>query len=217
MTKRASLPAAMEVTACIPTIAPRKKMLERAVKSVWDQTQWPRSLVVVDDRDRHGPALVRNDLMKSCDTKYVAFLDDDDRWLPNHLELLYAAAKETDADLIYPWFHIEGPKGENWDSRDPLKIHDEWAFGREFDDLARAWLLTRANFIPVTVLVKREALLDVGGFPKPGTEEWEMEDCEDWGAWQRLARAGATFNHVPEKTWVYSWHPGSTRGRTTGW
>lgn len=192
------------VTVCIPTIPPREAFLARALASVEAQTLTPAAVSVYPDLEGLGAAGARNAAMAAADTEWVAFLDDDDWLLPKHLDVLLSAAEETGADLVYPWFESNGT--------DPLYIANQRAAFRPFDELSRYWLIHHGNFIPVTTLVRREVLLDVGGFaPPPGASA--SIPCEDWGAWRALALAGAKFYHVPERTWHWQhWH-GHTGGR----
>lgn len=207
------------VTAIITTIPPRADQLTEALASVHAQTHPPDAVVVTVDTERRGPAPQRNDAVYSCPTltRWVAFLDDDDIWYPQHLAVLLDAADTTGADVVYPWFELRDAHGRDINVHDPLFIGGERAFGRPFDETARTHLLTTGNFIPVTALVRRSAFLAVGGFPTPGTPEWPHTECEDWGLWQRLAQAGASFHHVPERTWEWRWHGRNTSGRTDRW
>jgi glycosyltransferase involved in cell wall biosynthesis len=43
----------------------------------------------------------RNLGLSLAEGEWIAPLDDDDAWLPNHLELLLARQRETDADIVY--------------------------------------------------------------------------------------------------------------------
>jgi glycosyltransferase involved in cell wall biosynthesis len=43
--------------------------------------------------------------MKICNGKYISFLNQDDLWFPNHLELLYNKLIETGSDLSYSLFY----------------------------------------------------------------------------------------------------------------
>lgn len=207
----------MTVAAIIPTIAPRKAMLADALRSVRAQTRPPREVVIQFDEDREGPAVMRNRAAADCTSTWLAFLDDDDVWYPEHLEACVGVAETLGVDVVYPWFHLVGADGEDLDHKDPLYVGSDRAFGRPFDAKAADWLLHRGNFIPVTAVVRREAFCDVGGFPQPCSDEWPHPDCEDWGLWHRLVCAGATFAHVPERTWEWRWHGKNTSGRTDRW
>lgn len=190
----------MDVTVVIPTIPPRTHLLQRAVLSVYDQTVQPVDIVVELDVDHEGAAATRNRGLAKVTTEFVAFLDDDDELLPNHLEKCLAELKRTGADLVYPWFFTS-------DGRDPLP----GSFGRAF----RLERLREGNFIPVTVVARTESVRRGGGFvnmPNPFDSAWE-----DWGCWIRMVDTGSTFVHLPERTWLWNRHEDSTRGHPTRW
>lgn len=188
----------MSITVVIPTIAPRYELLLRAITSVRAQTLAPTRVVVTEDRDRLGPAAVRNRAVDRVDTEWVAFLDDDDELLPDHLKLCARYATLSAVDVVYPGYEVVG--GE-----DPVNC-----FGIPFD----AGLLRRRNFIPVTVLARTEKVREAGGFqPRP---DENGDPCEDWGLWLSMLDNGAKFGHLPQRTW--RWHLGdTTRGRPDRW
>lgn len=196
------------VALCITSIPPRRQLLREAVASVIAQTRQPDVWRIAIDHNGVGAATTRNHAWRSVDADWIAFLDDDDLLLPNHLETLLAHS--DDADLVYPWFEL-------LEGADPLYVTQNGrlvpAFGVPFGEEQREYVFTSGNFIPVTVLVRRALLEEVGGFPQPGSAEWPHETCEDWGCWQRLLRAGARFKHVPERTWRWRWHGQNTSGR----
>lgn len=189
-----------EVTAVVPTIPPRMTdgMLGRTLASIYQQTRPPDALVIAVDRRREGAAATRNRAVAGVGTEFVAFLDDDDEWLPHHLEVLLACQQETCADLVYPWFEL--PVGV-----DPLGM-----FGRPFDPRV---ILEERNYIPVTVLARTEAIRAAGGFQVIDP----ANPCEDWGLWRAMVGQGAKIVHLPERTWVWNWHGANTSGRADKW
>lgn len=196
-----------EVTVLIPTLPRRARLLARAVRSVMRQTM--KSPVIWEtDNVKRGPAPTRNRALSRATTEWVAFLDDDDEFYPQHVEHLWTAAQDNGADLVYPGYDymVGGVLHNELD-------HVPRPFGQPFTPACAAQIMDDQNFIPVTVLVRRELLMDVGGFPTPGTAEWLRPDCEDWGAWQRLLLAGAEFYHLPERTWIWHRHTGNTWGQ----
>ena len=194
-----------DVTVVICTIPTRAWMLARAVTSVLSQTVTPGAIVIRYDHERGGHADNRNKAMESVKTDWIAFLDDDDEWDTNHLEVLCLAANEhPDAVLIYPWHRIKDPYGK--------EVPDLLNGGmRPFDEDE----LRANNYIPVTVLA-RTLWLKRAQFPVSGPGlQWHK--CEDWGCWIRMLDNGATFYHHPEITWTWHHHGGNTAGQGDRW
>lgn len=183
------------VTVVTPTIPPRTLQLSRAIASVAAQTHKPADHLISCDHRAEGQVAIRNRMLPSVTTEWIAFLDDDDEFMPHHLERLVVHAQATGADLVYPWFDVQG-------GADPLG-----AFGRPFDPVA----IRHANYIPVTYLCRAE--LAQGAMFPLCPEEWPDEGCADWGFLLRLLDAGARFSHLPEKTWIWHHWRGSTAGR----
>lgn len=198
-----------DVLVVIPTITGRDDLLKRAVASI--REDMGRVLVagaIEVDIAGLGPAVCRNravvqSMNAGLNPTWVAFLDDDDEFHPDHLARLVEHAVANEADVVYPWFDLNvGGRIDN--RRDPLG-----AFGKPFDGDA----LTANNYIPVTSLVRTQRFIEVGGFPETNSEQWPHPDCEDWGLWLRLRDAGAVFSHLPERTWTWHWHGKNTSGR----
>lgn len=182
------------ITVVVPTIPSRAHLLGRALRSVEAQTL-PASCVIVEpDPERTGAAATRNRALAKVTTDFVAFVDDDDEWYPDHLRRLARCATLTGADLVYPGYDCTG--------EDPVNC-----FGLPFDGA----LLRRRNFIPVTVLARTLSVREAGGF-QPHPDE-HGDPCEDWGLWLAMHNAGARFVHLPRRTWL--WHNAgeTTKGR----
>lgn len=191
------------ISLAIPTIPPRADLLAQALVSVANQTRMPDAIHVAVDHHHEGAAATRNRALAAVTTDWVAFLDDDDLLEPHHLDRLMATADVTGADLVYPWFTVDG-------GSDPLGME-----GQPFDPDA----LRRANYIPVTYLVRTKVIRDVGGFPGPGWHEDlglslqpDVATCEDWAALLRMVDAGAHIVHLPERTWRWRHHGANTGG-----
>lgn len=190
------------VTVVTPTVPARAADdLLRAIRSVEDQVLPPqlRDLNIVTDAMGDGPAIMRNYGVEKARTEWVAFLDDDDYLLPNHLSVVLAAAYDNEADVVWPWFAVEG-------GTDPFPQHR-----------GRQWNPDDPHLFPITALVRRELFLDVGGF----TNEGEVPDPndpdrtvsgEDFRLWLALSAAGARFHHVDQVTWVWRHHGKNTSG-----
>lgn len=205
---------ASDVTVVVPTIEGREQLLDRALASVARQQTPPGNVVVQLDKDRHGATWCRNQAIEHVTTDWIAWLDDDDELLPNHLKVCVRAANDTKADLIFTYPEFVGGK-------DPLAcVNDLGVLTPEpihipFGAAQKTGLRRYGNFIPVTYLVKTALVRQVGGFPEPYTfEAVNSGDCEDYGLLLRLLDVGAKFNHVcGVRTWRYHFHEANLGGR----
>lgn len=191
------------VTVVIPSIPPRAKLLHRALDSVLTQRYTADAIVVEVDRDHRGAAETRNRGLAKVETEYVAFLDDDDTFGPDHLADLMAYAEDhRNTDLIYPWFTVVN-------GFDPFPQYE----GAPFDPA----VLAHTNHIPVTVLARTIAIRGSGGFQPLGPPD---NPCDDWGCWRAMLADGAQFAHLPVRSWFWHWHSdfgGNTSGRGDRW
>lgn len=198
----------MTVSVCIPHLPYRGDMLLEAMASITLQTQPPDEVMIASDVTREGASATRNRALRMASSEFVAFLDDDDWFLPNHLEFLHNYIVHDDADLAYSWFEV--PNGF-----DPFRVDGVSPEGHVFDDRLRDCIINHeSNFIPITVMARRELMMDLGGFPLPESDRWVSPDNEDWGMWKDMLNAGAKFVHVPVRTWVWNWHGKNTTGRS---
>jgi glycosyltransferase involved in cell wall biosynthesis len=97
-----------KVSVIIPTFN-RAAFLKSAIESVLNQTYNDFEIIIVDDnssdttyevvgnfedervkyirhRENKGVSAARNTAIKACNGKYIAFLDDDDEWVPEKLQ-----------------------------------------------------------------------------------------------------------------------------------
>lgn len=213
-----------DVTVVIPTIEGREELLRRAEASVKAQQVQPGFYTIQYDVERRGAAWARNQALTRVTTDWVAWLDDDDELLPNHLRVLVKAANTSRADLVFSYAEFVG-------GRDPLACcHNgrliaeplNVAFGPQQQvhmDTRGGTLCPycgyeRGNFIPITYIVKTEMARRVGGMPEPySLGDIGSGDCEDFLFLLRLLDAGAKFHHVPTRTWRYHYHTGNLGGR----
>lgn len=206
-----------DVTVLIPTIEGREALLERALASVTRQQVKPAHVVVQLDRERVGAAGCRNLGLTHVDTEFVAFLDDDDEMLPNHLKVLVRGANSSHADLIFTYPEFVG----GTDSLACINDAGEWIMAPvhvPFHAAQRLALRKYGNFIPCGYLVRTARIRAVGGFPEPySMPEVPVSrsgDCEDYLMLLKLLDAGAEFHHVcGVRTWRYNLHGANLGGR----
>ncbi len=202
----------LSVAVVIPTIPGREKLLSRALLSVETQRRMPDQLVVEHDTERTGAAPTRNRALARVRADVIAWLDDDDTLQPQHLMAnMRVLERDPGVALVYPVPRMVG-------GRDPtaVSVGGQWQlpWGVRFGPEQAEHLRRFGNFIPMTHLVRTEAVRAVGGFPIPGTPEWPRPDVEDWGYILRLLEAGYTFEHLDQKTW--NWNASPNRGSTGG-
>jgi len=179
-------------------------MLKRAIDSVLNQTYSNIEIIVVDDspesyeeRDyikskveslsdnriryiahkyNQGACAARNTGIKNAKGKYIAFLDDDDEWLPQKLEKQYEKIRGENIGLVYcfPYIIKQYDNGQvKRYCRNNLAIS-----GWVYDDLILNNFIGSTSF----VLVSKEALDKCGYF------DTRMKSAQDCELWLRISR-----------------------------
>lgn len=158
---------------------------------VADMNQAERITLVNHDHNR-GLAASRNTGLRLAKGTYIAYLDDDDRFLPDHLGTLVACLERGEHQVAYSdaWrvieHHVNGVMAEA--GRD--RPHSS--------DFAAPRLLVE-NYIPVLCLMHRRSCLD-----EVGLFDESLFVHEDWDLWIRLATQYA-FAHIPHTTAEFTW------------
>jgi len=181
----------------IPTFN-RAHLLTRALHSVFAQSMPCDELIVVDDgsqdgtaallkqikrqsplplhiiyQKNRGAAAARNAGLELAQGDYVAFLDDDDWWLPHKLMQQRTALQ---CQPQYPIAHTR----EIWYRRGQ-RVNQKKKHDPPDDDI----FVRSLGFCVVgmsTVMAKRELFQRYGGFDE------SLPCCEDYDLWLRLAR-----------------------------
>ena len=192
------------ISVILTTYNRAKKYLPRAIKSVLNQTFKDFELLVIDD----GSTDKTSDVVHSfkdkrikyfkikhfgCDTRpkntgtkrargeYIAYLDDDCAFRPDHLQALYnALEKDENVVMVYGdrWVHYE----DTTKGKDQIGIYNDFDYPR----------LLKRNYIDTSdVLIRRAALYEVGGWDE------NLKKFIDWNLWVRLVKRGYTFKRVP--------------------
>lgn len=193
------------VTVVMPHIPTRQFELTRAIASVAAQTVHPDDVIIATDRGRAGSAATRNRALYHASTSWTAFLDDDDEFLPKHIEVVLNHALRTGASVVYTGCRVVDAQGLI------IPLHDEWGrFGQPFD----GELLQTKAYLPVTSLVLTSLAKQALFGPPASVPD---SNYDDWGFYLRLLALGASFSHVPEVTWVWHHHGDNTSGRPDRW
>jgi hypothetical protein len=193
------------VTMVMPVHPARwRTTMRRALRSVLAQTMPVAAMSIVSDLAGAGAGPTRDRALAAVRTPWVAFLDSDDEWWPNHVEQLLACADETGADVVYSACRVIHTQLGEIPATHPG--FEEWGRpGRRFDPD----LLRQKSYLPVTSLVRTE-LAQQCSFVPPGGSHYD-----DWGFYLGLLDLGATFTHLPRITWVWHHGPHNTSGKPT--
>jgi len=197
------------------------RYLAETLDSVLEQDPAPDVVIVIDDGSQPpvrlhpdhaarvvlvrrevagGPAAARAAGLEALDDAIdlIALCDADDAWTPGKLAAQLAALHGApDAGWAFGRPRIVGPDGrdtgERWDEPAPGR-HEAQALGRA---------LYERNPVPTSsVVLRREALAQAGGFVG------KVHVAEDWELWLRLAGAGIDALCVPDAVVRYRRHPG---------
>ena len=143
--------------------------------------------VVAVPTEAHTPGGRRNAALARARAPYVAFLDDDDLWLPGHLA---AAGSSLDRDRALAacacdaWvFTDESRDGSAEPPQDLARLPRFLGPGPALTPSASE-LLVRNVVLTPAVVVRSAALREAGGFDEA------LAAMEDWDLWLRIARSG---------------------------
>lgn len=150
-----------------------------------------------------GAAASRNRAFGMARGEFVATLDSDDLWRPNHLRLVVDAIRNRSAQIGYAKVQMfqHGTGAE-------LDI-----YGPTDDEVANfpISLFNRCFVVPSATVMRREVLQAVG------PQSSEHKYCEDFDFFLRCVSAGVQFTHVDEVTCNYRKdHAGATTERLAG-
>jgi glycosyltransferase involved in cell wall biosynthesis len=199
-----------DVGVVVPTFNRPTETL-RAVNSVLQQTVLPSEIVIIDDGSgpdcaeelkklfygldvrlvwnepsRH-PGIARNKGIALLTSKWVAFLDSDDLWLPDKLEKQLAVAQRHKVKAICSNAYLDS-ESEN----------------REFSNRKKSrtfklkLLLKKNLIINSSVLIDRSLLNEVQGV----ASSYSVRGVEDYATWLRIASRTNWF-YIGEPLVVY--------------
>tara|TARA_A100001035_G_scaffold279957_1_gene283188 strand:- start:701 stop:1654 length:954 start_codon:yes stop_codon:yes gene_type:complete len=146
-----------------------------------------------------SPGLPRNLALKHIDSKYIAFLDSDDLWLPNKLkeQIEYFESLDDNFALVYSNFRVFTSKPSD---SSPINRKNLKFFNNVFYDLILS------NFIGLpTVIIKANALKEVGFF------RTDLKGIEDWDLWLRISKI-FKISYISKEHALYRISPNSMSG-----
>ena len=146
----------------------------------------------------------RNVAIAKGHAPYVAFLDSDDCWKPNHLSNHLAVLnKQEGISLVHGYFEVIDSDGQAMHSAPRWEGLNELSLTESFVKMLQG------NFIGAsTVVVRRKILEEVDGF------DATFPSLGDKELWLRMLNAGAKFHYEPSASVLYRVHPGNISKNT---
>ncbi len=201
------------VSVIIPTYN-RADYICETVDSVLNQTYKDFEIVVIDDGSTDNTkeklsifgskiklinqknserAVSRNNGVKNSTGEYIAFLDSDDKWKENKLEL-QVNSLDQDKKIVLSYsqsLRIDDKSNEINSASRQLQGYNGFLYEK---------LLIRNIIVSATPLVRRESFEKIEGFKS------EYIPYEDWEFWIRLSLQGE-FSYINEPLAYYRLHP----------
>lgn len=182
--------------------------IQESINSVFAQTYSKWELIIVDDGSTDATSLIivnnsnqdnriksfyqengkqgkaRNFGIAHARGMYIAFLDTDDFWMPEKLEIQLQEIKEKNVDLVFSDSYIFSDSNVSDRSRKMNTLNATL----KGDEALKLFLV--GNRIPtLTVLAKKEKIHLVNGF----TEKKEIPLAEDYHLWLKMIIKGCVF------------------------
>lgn len=213
------------VSVIVPTYN-RPEMVQDTIKSILNQTFQDFEIVVVNDcgqeiepiitelnrgndkivyvrhnRNRYLAA-ARNTGIMVARGKYIAYLDDDDVFYPNHLETLVNFLENSKHRIAYTDANRAIMKKKDGKY---VTVNKDLPYSFDFDYDRILW----DNFVPVLCFMHEKSCLEeVGMFDE------QLHTLEDWDLWIRMSRR-FKLAHIKKVTAEFSWRvDGSTMSTT---
>jgi len=176
----------IQISAVIPSYN-REKTIAKAIDSILEQEYPASEIIVIDDgskdntrkiienygarvryvyQENQGVSAARNQGVNEAKCEWIAFLDSDDYWLPEHLDHMVNAIERTEgvAGLYFCDLYLPPDEGKcrYWD-RCGFKIDSpselkrdgaDWAFMRNQPMMLQASVIRKASY------------LEIGGLPR---------------------------------------------------
>lgn len=201
----------MKFTPLISVVIPAynaEQFLDETLESVLSQTYENWECIIVNDgstdntesiakkwcekdarfryfyKENSGASDTRNFGIKEARGEYIAFLDADDLYMPNFLEVCIENLVEKDVDLVAPKML------EFWDVQNEV-IEDEDKKDYLYSGKEGIALFLHSNRITMALLCKKSVMDEVGGFT------WHKK-AEDLHCWLKVLFAGYKIYRLGE-------------------
>ena len=203
----------MSISVVIPAYN-SSRYIAGTLESVLQQTLPADEVLVVDDgstdetasiAEQFGPpvrvirrpnsrvAATRNAGIQEAVSEWIGFIDADDLWDSSKLECqMEELARHPGADVCYTGRRLLIQNRETTQFGEVVKVPPA--------NQIRESLFRQTSFLPSSVLIRKSALMAVGGF------DTRCAYVEDWDLWLRLLHWGAKFVDCQEPLVHYRIH-----------
>lgn len=148
----------------------------------------------IKHEDNMGANSARNTGIDYSKGKYITFLDDDDLFVENRIEIMIEKLKENNADMVCC--------SCRWIQKETDEILRDISIAS--DKIVQIEDILTNNIIGGTslILLKKEVLVKIGKF------DTKLSSCQDWDLYIRIALAGYKILKIKNKLVNYYIHKG---------
>lgn len=205
----------MKISAIIPAFN-AQKTIARALQSVLSQTRPADEVIVVDDgstdntadvirsfgdavrligQNNAGVSAARNAGIRAASGDWIAFLDADDEWLPEKVNLQIEHLQRH-PELVWTFSNMLWDCGEpgKFVSSHPTKKTD--LCEKIFDDYFQAYI--EDLFVSTITVMLKKSVFDTVGYFEPG-----MKRAQDNDLWYRVAYQFPRIGYLSRPLSVY--------------
>lgn len=197
----------MSISVVIPSYN-RSEKVRKAILSIGAQTILPQEIIIVDDcsdvpltdsifhnvcekvkckllrnDESKGANFARNRGVLQAESEWISFLDDDDEFVPEKIEVIESViSNQNDVDIIYHSATIYMVNE---------RVHyKSGASGPLSNDMYNELLVKNIIGGTSAATIKKKTMMEVGGFDE------NLPALQDYDLWLRLAKANKKFHFI---------------------
>lgn len=210
------VPSEYPIVSVIVRTCGRPSVLRETLLSLENQTYPNVEIIVAEDGENKSEHMIRNDFqnmnivyfatnekvgrskvgnlaMQKASGKYLNFLDDDDLFFADHIEVLVSELEKSSAKAAYSVgletaIDVKSKEPYIYDVKNSRTVHHQ-----KFDKL----MICHHNYIPIQcIMFEKELFAQYGGFDE------SVDALEDWDLWVRFSLY-TDFIYVEKTTSIY--------------